>query len=140
LHRDVYYSGLQTTDSEAIPPIVRGSPNSPVEKIVYLKDLPGDHDYDEFFMMGDNSPHSYDGRLWTDRSGQFPEYWHLRSRFTEGAGGDLPPGSPAAYRFGRVPRDHLIGRAFFVYWPAGLRTFRSPLHIIPSVGKMRLIH
>jgi len=74
---------------------------------------------DEFFVMGDNSPASHDSRFWD----------------TPGKGnGDT------TYRQGIVPRDYLIGKAFFVYWPTGYRphpNFRFA--IIPNVGQMRFI-
>jgi signal peptidase I len=46
---------------------------------------------DEYFMMGDNSPRSKDSRLW----------WNTRH---------------AAHNYA-VPRDALVGKAFFIYWP-----------------------
>jgi signal peptidase I len=49
---------------------------------------------DEFFMMGDNSPRSKDSRLW----------WNTRH---------------AAHNYS-VPRDALVGKAFFIYWPHGI--------------------
>jgi signal peptidase I len=49
---------------------------------------------DEFFMMGDNSPHSLDGRLW--------------------------PNTRGAKNRHAVPRSALVGKAFFVYWPHGI--------------------
>ena len=74
---------------------------------------------DEFFAMGDNSPDSLDSRLWA----------------IEGIGnnGDI-------YRMGIVPRDYLVGKAFFVYWPGGFRLDASRLAIIPNVGRMRFIY
>jgi len=56
---------------------------------------------DEFFVLGDNSPNSEDGRLWT-RQGL--------------ANKGLPP-----YRTGIVPRDYLVGKALCVYWPSGFK-------------------
>jgi len=56
---------------------------------------------DEFFVLGDNSPNSEDGRLWT-RQGL--------------ANKGLPP-----YRVGIVPRDYLVGKALCVYWPSGFK-------------------
>jgi len=62
----------------------------------------------EFFMLGDNTAASKDSRLW-DVEGP-----HLVDR---GEG----------FQLGTVPRDQLIGKAFFVYWPAGHRLSWLPL-------------
>ena len=49
------------------------------------------------------------------------------------------------YEAGIVPRDYLVGKAVFVYWPAGfpfeIGPFKFPLPVsfIPNVGKMRFI-
>ena len=56
---------------------------------------------DEFFVLGDNSPNSEDGRWWT-RKGL--------------ANKGLSP-----YRVGTVPRDYLVGKALCVYWPSGFK-------------------
>jgi signal peptidase I len=80
----------------------------------------------EYFMLGDNTAASKDARLW-DRAAA-----SLRSR-------------GEAFQLGTVPRDQLIGEAFFVYWPAGHRLEWLPIPplnrigIIPDVGKMRWI-
>jgi signal peptidase I len=75
---------------------------------------------DEFFVLGDNSPNSQDGRLW--------------NRPGIGNGGRL-------YREGVVPRDYLVGKALFVYWPSGFKPFDEfPFAAIPNVGKMRFIY
>lgn len=73
----------------------------------------------DYFCCGDNSPQSQDSRWWTDVCST------LRKR------GD--------YQYGTVPRDQLIGRAFFVYWPGGLRFTRETPAVIPNVGRMRII-
>ena len=76
---------------------------------------------DEFFVLGDNSPNSEDCRWWT-REG-------LSNK-------GLPP-----YRVGIVPRDYLVGKALFVYWPSGFRPFpQFPIRIIPNIGQMRFIY
>jgi hypothetical protein len=79
---------------------------------------------DEFFMLGDNTAASKDSRLW-DVAGP-----HLVDR-------------GEAFQLGTVPRDQLIGRAFFVYWPNGHRIEWLPLvdnlGVIPDVGRMRWI-
>lgn len=61
---------------------------------------------DEFFVCGDNSPWSYDCRLWTDP---------VKSN----------PGK--TYRQGIVPRDYLVGKAFFVHFPGGF-PFENPTY------------
>lgn len=99
---------------------------------------------DEFFVLGDNSPNSEDGRWWSEPN-----------KVTKGC---LPP------RQGVVPRDYLVGKALFVYWPSGFE-FPWPkelkasllnksrrnllmriihgivsLRWIPNVGQMRFIY
>ena len=78
----------------------------------------------ESFVLGDNSPASQDSRFWSTEGD------HLAVR-------------GEAYQRGTVPEDQLIGRAFFVYWPAGLRTDLIPglrnFGLIPNVGRMRWI-
>jgi len=77
-------------------------------------------DKDEFFVLGDNSPQSLDSRFWT----------------SPGRGN-----GHKSYRQGTLPRDYLIGKALFVYWPAGYPIQRRfPLALIPNVGEMRFIH
>jgi len=75
---------------------------------------------DEFFVLGDNSPNSLDARWWespgTANNGLY-------------------------YRPGIVPRDYLVGKALFVYWPSGFKPFaKFPIAAIPNVGKMRFIY
>jgi signal peptidase I len=80
---------------------------------------------DEFFAMGDNSRLSADGRVWEAVN---------------------PPLDDLGTRIGIVPRRYLLGKAFFVYWPAGFRpspTDALPnslnIPLIPNTGDMRLI-
>jgi len=76
---------------------------------------------DEFFVLGDNSPNSEDCRLWNKKG--------------------LGINGQRVYREGIVPRDYLVGRALFVYWPSGFRPFaRFPFAVIPNVGQMRFIY
>jgi signal peptidase I len=76
---------------------------------------------DEFFVLGDNSPNSEDCRWWT-REG-------------------LSNKGLSPYRVGIVPRDYLVGKALFVYWPSGYRPFPTfPIGIIPNIGRMRFIY
>jgi hypothetical protein len=80
---------------------------------------------DEFFPLGDNSRKSSDGRYWND---VYPALDDLGTRR------------------GIVPRRYLLGKAFFVYWPAGYRATANPnvpllssLPLVPDTGDMRLI-
>jgi len=74
---------------------------------------------DEFFVLGDNSPASKDSRLW-DKPGK-------------GNG-------RREYRMGTVPRDYLVGKAFFVYWPGGMRPFAKGWRIVPYISGMKVIY
>lgn len=74
---------------------------------------------DEFFVMGDNSAGSYDARFWEARVNLPEEKLHVEA--------------------GRVPKRFLLGRAFFVYWPAGYRPIGTAPALVPNFGDMRLI-
>ena len=71
----------------------------------------------EFFVCGDNSPSSSDARLWA----------------IEGIGNN-----GTKYRMGTVPRDYLIGKAFFRYWADANKLFGN-LPLVPSIGKIGFI-
>jgi signal peptidase I len=73
---------------------------------------------DQFFACGDNSPASLDGRLW-----ETVDHW-VAQEYDE--------------RVGIIPRDLLLGKAFFVYWPS-LLYGRGPVPV-PDFGRMRFIH
>lgn len=74
----------------------------------------------EYFVLGDNSPNSHDGRWWD----------------APGIGNNT-----ITYRAGIVPRDYLVGKAVYVYWPGGFRPFRNfRSAIIPNFGQMRFIY
>lgn len=74
---------------------------------------------DEFFVMGDNSAQSADAREWS-QTVELPE-------------------ENLATRDGRVPERFMLGRAFFVYWPAGFKPFKSSPSVVPNFGEMRMI-
>ncbi|MCE5341493.1 MAG: signal peptidase I [Planctomycetaceae bacterium] len=103
LYRDIYYMSNAGTQ-----PVLRAGEGNPFTL-----------GQDEFFACGDNSPDSYDSRLWS----------------SEGIGNN-----GISYRMGIVPRDYLVGKAFFVYWPGGFRPGNFKLAIIPNVGRMRFIY
>ncbi|MEZ6115099.1 MAG: signal peptidase I [Pirellulaceae bacterium] len=74
---------------------------------------------DQFFPMGDNSPHSSDARIWDQNRGPQPPIGNW------------------------VHRDYLIGKAVFVYWPAPVRATLPgvgvSLPVFPNFSEMRLI-
>lgn len=113
VQKDVYYLSDLPTAATPLGYEAWGTRNHPIELAE-----------GEYFFLGDNSAQSKDSRLW-DIVGP-----HLVSR------GSL-------YQLGTVPRDQLIGRAFFVYWPSGLRTRLLPAlkdrGWIPNFGQMRWI-
>jgi signal peptidase I len=75
----------------------------------------------EYFVMGDNSAISKDARYW-DSPIKLPH-----------EGLDMAEG--------RVPEQFMLGKAVFVYWPAGYRISDSfHLSVIPDFGDMRWIH
>lgn len=74
---------------------------------------------DEFFVLGDNSPQSKDSRLWTGVAPWIDYRTHVP--------------------IGRVPRELMIGRAFFVYWPAMYRLGEGGVAFIPNFAHMRFI-
>jgi signal peptidase I len=75
----------------------------------------------EYFVLGDNSEQSSDARFWTRDI-------------------DLPD-EDLVVESGRVPERFMLGRAFFVYWPAGYKPFTETApSLVPNFGEMRLIH
>lgn len=77
---------------------------------------------DQFFVCGDNSPHSMDSRLWNR-----PDPWAEDLMLRRGMKNTI----------GVIPRDMMLGKAFFVYFPATLPGGPLP---VPDVGRMRFIH
>ncbi len=75
---------------------------------------------DQFFTLGDNSPNSADGRWWN----------------RPGIGNNNKQ-----YKQGIVPREYLVGKAVFVYWPMGLKLFKKdPIGLIPNASQLRWIY
>jgi len=115
LWRDIYYTPAPAGALEGLP---HGSPESPIT-LHRGRDAQGREN--EYFVLGDNSVLSSDARAWPQ-----------------------PVSLPREHLFaepGRVPERFLLGKAFFVYWPAGHRPLSPSMPgIIPNFGDMRFIH
>ena len=109
LWRDVYYTSKLAGNTAQIR---WGGPEGSGGHPIVLGD-------NEYFVMGDNSPMSYDARFWNKSIELKDEDLHVES--------------------GRVPERFLLGKAFFVYWPAGFRPMEHAPGLIPNFGQMRFI-
>ena len=74
---------------------------------------------DEFFVCGDNSMDSFDSRCWA----------------SDGKGNNHK-----TFSQGVVPREHLVGKAFFLYWGDAFRPFENTLPLIPNFSEMKRIY
>lgn len=114
LDKDLYYRPF-------MPPTGRAFGGHP-ENIAILGE-------DEYFVLGDNSAASLDSRGWK-LSDLDP--W-VEQSILEWASAD----DDQIVRPGVVPRKLMLGKAFFVYWPATHRPFNL---FVPDTGRMRLIY
>jgi len=120
--RDIYYSTNQSSKT------ARGAVQrirTADDRVVYDLDAqPVTIGSDQFFCMGDNSPLSDDSRYW-----DAVDPW-VQVRANPGGPGPDP---------GLVPRSLMIGRAFFVYFPAPIALQPRGRPFIPDFGRMRFI-
>lgn len=141
LMRDVYYTSPKIHDVDRGPAgeVARimgiSSRSQPgwgtMDNAIALRGGEKESDLDEFYVLGDNSPQSLDSRAWTAAAPTL-KLWKDPSKDPAKQGPE-----DLLYKLGTVPRYSMIGRAMFVYWPAGHRLAGLP--IIPDVGGMRLI-
>lgn len=110
LWRDIYHTSRHYTGSFLGNRF--GSPEDFPDKVLRLGE-------DEFFMLGDNPFLSGDARGWSDG---------LSLRYED-----------LAVEGGRVPRRFVLGRAFFVYWPASYSPGMAIPALVPNFGDMRFI-
>ncbi|MEM1028380.1 MAG: S26 family signal peptidase, partial [Planctomycetota bacterium] len=89
-----------------------------------------------YFVLGDNSPISSDGRFWGD-----VQPWIEKRMFEEAEHWEPLPGYPFARDYAHVvPRGLMVGRAFFIYFPAPYAASRDGNQILPNFGDMRFVH
>jgi len=106
------YHGWTIVRHDACYPTNRAPPETASEPRQLLRYVEFSLKADQFFVLGDNSAKSKDGRLWGPE-----QYW--------------------------VPRDLLIGKAMFIYWPHSwdrLPYFNSiPCPYFPNFSRMGLV-
>ncbi len=106
ISRDTHYTNAEFAIEPNPPTATEGNPITLTE--------------DEFFVLGDNSCDSLDGRLWSQ----------------PGKGNNQ-----RIYRPGVVPREYLVGKAMVVFWPSGFKPFaKSPFACVPDISQMKFIY
>ncbi len=137
LDRDLYYASRSTHPSAYY--YARGGlfrqTNGEIE-LTSDRVQPMDIQDNEFFCIGDNSPLSDDGRFWSPGLNYKDINSHalwVRQRYFDRALDD-------ATRDGIVPGKLMMGRAFFVYFPAPFPWDKNAGGIIPNFADMRFIH
>ncbi|CAN5792732.1 hypothetical protein BH11PLA1_BH11PLA1_16620 [soil metagenome] len=114
IDRDIFYQPSQNSAGNLIQSAALAA--QPARTLTTLAD--------QYFCLGDNSPNSSDGRYWGE-----PEAWVRRLMGERGM--------DEFHREGVVPGDLLLGKAFFVYFPAPAGEGAS--WWIPDFGRLRFI-
>lgn len=100
LYRDTFYMGEEGGSLRA------------------TEDAPFTLKKDQFFVCGDNSNNSLDGRLWA----------------TEGFGNN-----GRTYDEGIVPRDYMMGKAVMIYWSEAFQPTADAPSMIPNLNNLNVI-
>lgn len=116
LDRDLYYSSRPNATHMALGGLYKTGSQR--------EGAPVELESDQFYCLGDNSPFSHDGRYWAEVNP-----W-IQQRML----------SDKDQVTGVVPRELMIGKAFFVYFPAPHRLSPTSMGFIPNFGDMRFIH
>lgn len=131
LDRDIYYisepypAGETAVGLPATGVLIKTISRDPDGTLhVIPNGSPVELETDQFFCLGDNSPRSHDSRYWTSLN-----EWIELKMF-----------AGHKQRWGVVPRKLLMGRAFFVYFPAPYGLKPEGPNIFPNFGDMRFIH
>tara|TARA_Y100001933_G_scaffold265062_1_gene334871 strand:+ start:49513 stop:51195 length:1683 start_codon:yes stop_codon:yes gene_type:complete len=116
LDRDLYYSSGPNPYRKALGVLYKTGSDRHGEPAMLQTD--------QFYCLGDNSPSSSDGRFWTDVNPWIEQRMLSDKKQVTGV----------------VPRELMIGKAFFVYFPAPHRLTPTTMGIIPNFGDVRFIH
>ncbi len=131
LDRDIYYAS-SNRGREARGGLVRDARG----KVMTNNILPMQIHDDEYFCIGDNNPLSDDGRFWKPdvaANGVDPSaLWVRQEYFNKNLDDET--------RDGIVPGKLMMGRAFFVYFPAPYPVKKNGWRAIPNFDDMRFIH
>ncbi|GAB4190201.1 MAG: signal peptidase I [Phycisphaeraceae bacterium] len=135
LDRDLYYAS-----GNGLGPARGGMYRDAQGRVVTTDVRPMQLHDDEYFCIGDNNPLSDDGRFWDPdpmRTGNSDHVsadalWVRTRYFGREVTDNL--------RDGIVPHELMMGRAFFVYFPAPFAWREGGAKVIPNFGDMRFIH
>ena len=134
LDRDLYYASSNSRNQARGGLIRDARGNVMADRVVPLTLFDN-----EYFCIGDNNPLSDDGRYWSPGSTKNnsehvnPNALWVRQRYF---------GKPVDdnTRDGIVPGKLMMGRAFFVYFPAPFAWSQTGMQAIPNFDDMRFIH
>ncbi len=126
LDRDLFYGARDQHSGMALGAFTRSGPR------MIASGEPVELAANEFFVIGDNGPISDDARFWKTTTYGEPDIhpWVEELMFAD----------DGREHIGRVPRRLMVGRAFFVYYPAPYQLDPKAPGVFPNFGRMRLIY